>query len=73
MGGRRGLAIDWGDIGPLSIEGGSLVKDKVGAIITPGSKEVLDVETGELVVCDDARCPHHVDGVNHAPFAAFGG
>ncbi|MEL6435498.1 MAG: extracellular solute-binding protein [Pseudomonadota bacterium] len=71
--GRCGLMIDWGDIGPLSIEEGSQIRDKVGAIIMPGSPEVLDVETGELVACDADRCPHAVDGINYAPFAAFGG
>ena len=30
-------------------------------------------ETGELVACDAETCPHAIDGVNHAPFAAFGG
>ncbi|NRA99202.1 MAG: extracellular solute-binding protein [Rhodobacteraceae bacterium] len=73
LAGRCGMVIDWGDIGPLSIEEGSQIKDKVGAIIMPGSTEVLDVETGSLVACDDTTCPHAVDGVNFAPFAAFGG
>jgi multiple sugar transport system substrate-binding protein len=27
----------------------------------------------ELVACDETTCPHAVDGINHAPFAAFGG
>ena len=49
--GRCGMMIDWGDIGPLSIEEGSKIKDKVGAVIMPGSTEVLDVATGELVQC----------------------
>jgi len=71
--GRCGLAIDWGDIGPLSIEEGSAIKDKVGAVMMPGSTEVLDTETGELVACDDQTCPHAIDGINFAPFAAFGG
>lgn len=71
--GRCGLAIDWGDIGPLSIEDGSKIKDKVGAVIMPGSTEVLDVATGKLVECNADTCPHAVDGVNYAPFAAFGG
>ena len=71
--GRCGLMIDWGDIGPLSIEDGSMINDKVGAVIMPGSAEVLDVETGELVPCDDTTCPYAVDGINFAPFAAFGG
>jgi len=71
--GRCGLAIDWGDIGPLSIEEGSAIKDKIGAVMMPGSTEVLDTETGELVACTDETCPHAIDGVNFAPFAAFGG
>ena len=71
--GRCGMAIDWGDIGPLSIEEGSAIKDKVGAVMMPGSTEVLDPESGELVACTDEICPHAIDGVNFAPFAAFGG
>ncbi len=71
--GRCGMAIDWGDIGPLSIEEGSAIKDKVGAVMMPGSSEVLDTESGELVACTDEICPHAIDGVNFAPFAAFGG
>ncbi len=71
--GRCGMVIDWGDIGPLSIEEGSKIKDKIGAVIMPGSTEVLDTATGELVACDANTCPHAVDGVNYAPFAAFGG
>ena len=39
----------------------------------PGSTEVIDQSTGELVPCDDTTCPYAIDGVNHAPFAAFGG
>lgn len=74
LSGRCALAIDWGDIGPLSIdESTSSIKDKVGAVVMPGSRRVLDRATGELVDCDANRCPHAVDGVNHAPFAAFGG
>ncbi|WP_415401240.1 ABC transporter substrate-binding protein [Tateyamaria sp. SN3-11] len=72
-GGRCGLAIDWGDIGPLSIEEGSEIRDKIGAVIMPGSAEALDVSTGELAPCDANLCPHAVDGINYAPFAAFGG
>jgi multiple sugar transport system substrate-binding protein len=49
------------------------VQGKWGASIMPGSKEVLNWETGELEACTAENCPHAVDGVNHAPFAAFGG
>ena len=73
LAGRCGMVIDWGDIGPLSIEDGSQIKDKIGAIIMPGSTEVLNTETGELEPCGADNCPHAVDGVNFAPFAAFGG
>jgi multiple sugar transport system substrate-binding protein len=72
--GRCALSIDWGDIGTLAIDPDtSIVQDKTGAMITPGTTEVLDWETGELVPCDEATCPYAVDGVNYAPFAAYGG
>jgi len=72
--GRCALSIDWGDIGTLAIDPAtSTVQDKVGAVVLPGSKQVLDRATGKLVPCDEKTCPYAVDGVNHAPFAAFGG
>ncbi len=72
--GRCALSIDWGDIGTLAIDPEtSVVQDKVGAVILPGTTEVLDRSTGGLVACDDTTCPFAVNGVNHAPFAAFGG
>jgi multiple sugar transport system substrate-binding protein len=73
--GRCALSIDWGDIGSLAVDPQqSVVQDKVGAVMLPGSDQVLDRETGELVPCDEQTCPHADDqGVNHAPFSAFGG
>jgi multiple sugar transport system substrate-binding protein len=71
--GRCALTMDWGDIGTLAIEKGSKVKGKTGASILPGSRLVLDRNSGELVSCTKARCPYAVNGINHAPFAAFGG
>ncbi len=72
--GRCGMVIDWGDIGPLSIdESGAAIKDKMGAVIMPGSTEVLDEATGKLVACDATTCPNATDGINYSPFAAFGG
>ncbi|MFN8444281.1 MAG: extracellular solute-binding protein [Caldilineaceae bacterium] len=71
--GRCALTIDWGDIGTLAISEGSKVNGKTGAAILPGSKKVLDRATGKLVDCDASTCPYAIDGVNHAPFAAFGG
>jgi multiple sugar transport system substrate-binding protein len=72
--GRCALSLDWGDIGTLAIDPStSKVIDKVGSSILPGSKQVLNRETGKLEPCSATTCPHAVDGVNHAPFAAFGG
>ena len=72
--GRCALSLDWGDIGTLAIDPDtSVVMDKTGAMILPGSTEVLDRETGTLVPCDEDTCPYAINGVNHAPFAAFGG
>ena len=72
--GRCALTLDWGDIGTLAIDpDNSKVIDKVGAVMLPGSKQVLDRESGKLVACDGSSCPHAIDGVNRAPFAAFGG
>jgi len=72
--GRCALSADWGDIGTLAIDPAtSKVQDKVGAVILPGSKQVLDRKTGKLVACDATTCPNAINGVNHSPFAAFGG
>ena len=72
--GRCALSIDWGDIGTLALDPDtSVVQDKVGTLVTPGTSEVLDRETGELVPCDEMTCPHAIDGINYAPFAAYGG
>ncbi len=72
--GRCALSLDWGDIGTLAIDPKtSVVQDKTGSMILPGSTEVLDWETDKLVPCDAETCPYAIDGVNHAPFAAYGG
>ncbi len=72
--GRCALSVDWGDIGTLAIDPAtSKVQDKVGAVILPGSSQVLDRGSGKLVDCNAERCPYATDGINHAPFAAFGG
>jgi multiple sugar transport system substrate-binding protein len=72
--GRCALNLDWGDVGTISIDPKqSKVMGKWGAAIMPGSKEVLDWKTGKLEACTADSCPHAIDGVNHAPFAAFGG
>lgn len=74
--GRCALTLDWGDIGPLSIDPVNAVQevqDNTGTVVLPGTTEVMDWESGELVTCTDETCPYHVGGVNHAPFGAFGG
>ncbi|TIU15763.1 MAG: extracellular solute-binding protein, partial [Mesorhizobium sp.] len=72
--GRCALNLDWGDVGTISIDPAqSKVMGKWGAAIMPGSKEVLNWDTGKLEACTAENCPHAIDGVNHAPFAAFGG
>jgi multiple sugar transport system substrate-binding protein len=72
--GRCALNLDWGDVGTIAIDPKqSKVMGKWGAAIMPGSKEVLNIDTGKLEACTAETCPHAIDGVNHAPFAAFGG
>lgn len=72
--GRCALSLDWGDIGPLATDKTqSKVIDKVGAVILPGSKQVWDRSKNQLVDCDSTLCPYATNGINHSPFAAFGG
>ena len=72
--GQCALNLDWGDVGVLAIDPKtSKVIDKTGSVITPGTKEVLNWSTGKLEACTKDTCPYAIDGVNHAPFAAFGG
>ncbi len=73
--GRCALSLDWGDVGVLAVDKttSKITSDQVGSIITPGTKMVLDRASGKLVPCDATICPNAANGVNHAPFAAFGG
>jgi multiple sugar transport system substrate-binding protein len=72
--GKCALNLDWGDVGVLAIDPkSSKVIDKTGSVITPGSKEVLNWTTGKLEACTKDTCPQAINGVNHAPYAAFGG
>jgi multiple sugar transport system substrate-binding protein len=71
--GRCALTLDWGDIGTRAIGPDSKVEDLVGAVIAPGSREVLDRKTGKLALCTKLTCPYAVGGINHAPYAANGG
>ena len=72
--GRCGLLVEWGDPGPLQLDDdATAIKGKLYAISAIGSREVLDRATGKLVPVTKANSPHSIDGVNYAPFAAFGG
>jgi multiple sugar transport system substrate-binding protein len=56
--GRCAQMIDWGDVGPLSLDPGSeAIKNKMAAVIMPGTSRVLDTETGKLVDCTPEICP----------------
>lgn len=59
--GEVALAIDWGDIGPLSIAPESKVKGKVGFSPLPGSTEVYDLEKKEWVTLDKPYRPAVLD------------
>ncbi len=69
--GRCALTLDHGNTGTLTIMPESKVVDKVATAPLPGSTEVLDRKTGQLVACDKFTCPFAINGVNHAPYAAL--
>jgi multiple sugar transport system substrate-binding protein len=72
--GRCGIIIEWGDPGPLSLDkDATAIKDKLYAVGAVGWKEVLDRATGKLVPVTKENAPYAIDGINYAPFAAFGG
>ncbi len=72
--GRCGLLIEWGDPGPMEIEpDAAAIKGKLYAVAALGWNKVLDRATGKLVPVTKENAPHSIDGVNYAPFAAFGG
>jgi len=72
--GRCGLLVEWGDPGPLQLDDdATAIKGLLYAVSAVGSKEVLDRATGKLVPVTKETAPHSIDGINYAPFAAFGG
>jgi multiple sugar transport system substrate-binding protein len=72
--GRCGLLIEWGDPGPMEIEkDAAAINGKLFAVAALGWTKVLDRATGKLVPVTKENAPHSIDGVNYAPFAAFGG
>lgn len=63
--GRALMSFDWGDTGPASVAPESVVKDKLGFAMTPGSREYFDWQTSTWVT---------VEGdVHRAPTHAFNG
>ena len=72
--GRCALTIDWSDLATEAISPAtSQVIDRTHAIALPGTKQVLDRETGKLLDCNFLTCSHAIEGINYAPYAAFGG
>ena len=72
--GRCGLLIEWGDPGTLQLDpDAASVKGLIYAVGAVGSKDVLDRATGKLVPVSPESAPNAIDGINYAPFAAFGG
>lgn len=64
--GQSVFGLDWGDVGPITIDpNASVVKGLAGFGVTPGAEKYWDYTTGAWV---DAE-----GGVNKAPFIAFGG
>ena len=58
--------IDWGDVGPISIDPNrSVIGGQVGFSVLPGGEQYWDYVTKQWVTPDS--------GVNRAPFIAFGG
>jgi multiple sugar transport system substrate-binding protein len=72
--GRCGVLIEWGDPGTLQLDADAAkVKGLIYAVGAVGSKDVLDRATGKLVPVTKESAPNAVDGINYAPFSAFGG
>lgn len=61
--GKLALAIDWGDVGPLSVDPKtSIVQGKWGSMLEPGVDKYWDSKAGKWV-----------EQYNQAPYLAFGG
>lgn len=64
--GRVVFGLDWGDVGPITVDpNSSVVQGLAGFGVLPGAEQYYDRASGEWV---DAE-----GGVNSAPFIAFGG
>jgi len=64
--GRVVFGLDWGDVGPITVDpNSSVVQGLAGFRVLPGAEEYWDRATGAWVAAEG--------GVNRAPFIAFGG
>lgn len=64
--GQSVFGLDWGDIGPITIDPNvSVIQGLAGFGVTPGGDQYWDRATGEWVTPES--------GVNRAPFIAYGG
>ena len=72
LAGRCAMVIEWGDTSPLALESDT-VRNLWGASQMLGSTRVWNRDTNRLEQCNPTLCPHAINGVNHAPFGAFGG
>ena len=64
--GQSVFGLDWGDVGPITIDpNASVIQGLAGFGVTPGAEKYWDYTTGAWV---DAE-----GGVNKAPFIAYGG
>jgi hypothetical protein len=75
--GKCVLTYNWGGQFKQYLRNNSRIKGRFDVAPTPGSSQVLDRETGELIPCDDTRCRHgtkhdDIGWVNRAPYLAFG-
>lgn len=60
------FGLDWGDVGPITVDPNvSVVNDLTGFGVLPGATEYWDPAAGDWVEAED--------GLNQAPFIAFGG
>ncbi len=72
--GRCALLIEWGDPPPLTLEpDAAAIKNQLFSVAGLGTTQVLDRATGKLVPVTKESAPYAVDGINYAPFAAWGG
>jgi multiple sugar transport system substrate-binding protein len=72
--GRCALTIDSGRLALIAAApGGSQVSETFATALLPGSRQVLDRDSGKLQDCTAERCPYAIESVNHAPFASADG